>query len=126
MEDLQRRVGIEGRDDPVEGAQVAVDEGGDPRRVLDRAAPGPAADIERALRQAEITLQVDQQQVGAAFAGRLDLAAPALGRCAQRIDIGPVRPVPGPGRVEEGRKLRSALMPASIPCGRDRLGSGAG
>jgi hypothetical protein len=63
VEDLQRRVGVEGRDDPVEGGQVAVDEAGDPRRVLDRAVPGPAADKERALRQAEVALQVDQQQV---------------------------------------------------------------
>ncbi len=119
VEDLQRRVGVEGRDDPVEDAEVTVDERGDPRRVLDRAAPGPAADIERALRQAEIALQVDQQQVRPPAIRRPDPAAPGLGGRAQAGGVRPVRPVAGAGRIEEGGSSVVALMPTLACAGTD-------
>ena len=88
---------------------------GDAVVVLDRAAPAPAADVERALGEAEVLLEVDQQEVD---------AQPVLGRgpeavlvapCDRALEHGllvrPVVPAPCVVRIVEVRD-------GELPCNR--------
>ena len=102
-EDLLRRVAVEAGCDLGQVAEVAVDEADGPVRVLDRAAARAAADVERALGQAEVPLLVDQQEDAARLVlrrgGEVVAASPCRRRCRDLVRVGVVRPVAAPVRI---------------------------
>jgi hypothetical protein len=101
-EDLVREVGVERGGDVGEDAQVAVDQLGDAPRVVDRAAAAAAGDVQRAVREAEVLLDVDEQEVDAALVGgrRPDGVGrpPVVGGGGEPGGVGPVARQRGAGR----------------------------
>jgi hypothetical protein len=106
-EDLIREVRIERRRDVGDRGKVLVDELGDPRGVIDRATTGAACDVEGALREAEVLLDVDQQQMDARLVGggglELVLGTPPCRGAGELRRIRPEAPVGCVQRVEETR-----------------------
>ena len=64
MEDLERLVGVERRDDLGQGRQVPVEELAQARVVLERAGARAPGDEELETGRAERVLHVDEQQAG--------------------------------------------------------------
>jgi len=102
-EDLIREVSVERGRDVAEHAEVAIHELGDPARVIDRTGARAPGDVQRALGEAEVLLDVDQEQMHARFGGgaRSDrvLRTPR-GRGGRELGgIRPVAPVSGVLRI---------------------------
>ncbi len=107
-ENLIRDVRIERLRDLRDLADVAIDELRDALGIVDRAGAGATPDIQGALREAEILLDVDEQQVNVlAVAARLAHAV-ALAEVVSLVEdlekIGAVAPHLGVLRVEEARQ----------------------
>jgi hypothetical protein len=100
-EDLVGEMGVESAGDVGEPAEVGVDEARDAVVVLERAAPRAPAHVEGALREAEVLLHVDEEQVDLRLVrarGPDPVARAPGGRfLEQLLEVGPVTPVRRPG-----------------------------
>lgn len=111
-EDLEREVSVHGRSDVRQDIEVAVNEFRGPAAVINRSRSALAAHVERAFRETEVLLLVNEQKVDLEPVARrgldVELSPVVLGACEQVAQDWRVAPLRGVVGIVETRALQSA------------------